>query len=137
MKKIWILLILLSMGLATVGQQPVKIKYDKEYYLNKSRSKKTTAWILLGAGTAAAIAGGIGFNQTFCIFCNDNRAGAYGALFVAGAVADLVSIPFFVSAHHFQKMAAEVTITNQNTYFPKTNIITMNNLPSITVRVNF
>lgn len=75
-------------------------KYSKDYFLQKSKSKKQTAWLLLGGGTAAVIGGAIGFANTFEInlWSNDNNKdngnGFFGVLFRAGVVSDLASIPF-------------------------------------------
>lgn len=134
---------LLSIGAACFSQQKCVGKYSKDYYLEKSKSKKQTAWILLGGGTAAAIGGAIGFANTFEINLwsdenkNDNANGFFGAVFIAGIVSDLASIPFFISSHNYKTMAAEVTLSNQKIYLPKTANTTLNTLPSVTLRLKF
>jgi len=117
-------------------QKTTEVK-DKDYYLQKSKDKKTVAWVLLGAGTAAIIGGAIGFNQTFCIFCEDNGASnAYGFLMLGGVVADLASIPFFISASHYKKIAADISIGNQNGYTIKQNYLVLNRIPVLVVRIH-
>lgn len=132
---------LLLMGAGCFSQKKSSVKYSKDYFLEKSKSKKQAAWLLLGGGTAAAIGGAIGFSNTFEInlWSNDNGNGSgfFGVLFIAGAVSDLASIPFFISAHNYKRMAAEVTVSNQKIYLPKTANTALNTLPSVTVRVKF
>jgi hypothetical protein len=138
MKKVVLSLLLLSVIATAFGQQSTNGVKDKQYFLGKSQSKKTTAWILLGAGTAAAIGGAIGFSQSFCIFCEDTGASdAYGLLFMGGVVADLASIPFFISAGHYRRLAADVTIGNQDMHLLKQNYFVLNKIPVIIVRVHF
>lgn len=138
MKKIICSLLLLSVIATAFSQQPTTQVKDKQYYLDKSQSKKTTAWILLGAGTAAAVGGAIGFSQNFCIFCQDSGdADAYGVLFMGGVIADLASIPFFVSAAHYKNLAADLTIGNQNRYLLKQNSIAMSKIPALIIKIHF
>jgi hypothetical protein len=145
MKKVFLTGMLLFMGVACFSQKKNLPKYSKDYFLQKSKSKKQTAWILLGGGTAAVIGGAIGFANTFEINLwsdensnnNDNANGFFGALLIAGIVSDLASIPFFISSHNYKRMAAEVTLSNQRIYLPKTTNTTFNTLPSVTLRVKF
>lgn len=143
MKKVFIVIMLLLIGVGCFSQKKSLVKYSKDYFLEKSKSKKQTAWLLLGGGTAAVIGGAIGFANTFEINLwsdennNDNANGFFGALFIAGIVSDLASIPFFISSHNYKKMAAEVTLSNQKIYLPKTANTTLNMLPSVTLRVKF
>ena len=136
MKKIIGSLLLLSVMATAFSQQPTTPVKDKQYYLDKSQSKKTTAWILLGAGTAAAVAGYIGFNDNFDL-SGSSSADAYGFLFVGGVVADLASIPFFISAAHYKKLAADITIGNQNIYLLKQNSIAISKIPALIIKIHF
>lgn len=78
-------------------------EFNKDYYLQKSKTQKTVGWILLGAGTTAIVAGIISGNKK-----NDDLAdvGVGVVAVVSGIVVDLVSIPFFVSAAKNNKRAA-------------------------------
>lgn len=137
MKKVILSILLLVSIVNAFSQQTTQVK-NKDYYLEKSKSKKTTAWILLGAGTASAVAGAIGFNENFDFFSdNGGGADAYGILFLGGVVADLVSIPFFTSAAHYKRLAADVTINYQNIYLPKQNTIALGKIPSLTIKIHF
>ena len=136
MKKIIGALLLLSVISTAFSQQPTTRVKDKQYYLDKSQSKKTTAWILLGAGTAAAVGGAIGFGQNFDL-SGSSSADAYGFLFLSGVIADVVSIPFFISAAHYKNLAADITIGNQNRYLPKQNSIAMSKMPALIIKIHF
>lgn len=62
---------------------------------------------------------------------------AYGFLFLGGVAADIVSIPFFVSAAHYKRLAADITINYQNIYLPKQNTIAASKTPALTVKLHF
>jgi hypothetical protein len=137
MKKVILSLMLASLMATSFCQQKTMEVKDKDYYLQKSKDKKTVAWVLLGAGTAAVIGGAIGFNQTFCIFCEDDgSSSAYAFLMLGGVVADLASIPFFISASHYKKIAADISIGNQNSYMMKQNYLVLNKIPVLIVRIH-
>jgi hypothetical protein len=138
MKKIILLITLLSVVVNTFSQETTTPTKNKEYYLEKSKSKKQTAWILLGAGTAAAVGGAIGFGKNFEIFSSSSSAAdTYAVIFLAGVVADLVSIPFFISAGHYKRLAAEVAISHQNIYLQKQNSMAVSPIPALTIKINF
>ena len=50
---------LLSFTINSFSQVEKAPKLSKEYYLQKSKNKKTAAWILLGGGTAMIVGGAI------------------------------------------------------------------------------
>jgi hypothetical protein len=113
----------------------------KEFYLHKAKNQNTTAWIFLGGGTAIAIIGAIGFDANFDIWSSDqgkaDRTDIFGFMIIAGIVADLVSIPFFISSHHNKKIASIISLGNQNRYSPPINSYSMNPNPTLTLKVNF
>ncbi len=114
---------------------------SKEFYLNKSKNQKTTAWVLLGAGSALAIVGLIGFDANFDIWSGSDaqsrRADFFGFMALTGMVADVISIPFFISAHRNKKIASTISIGNQNSYVPLINSHSRNVNPILTLKVNF
>ncbi|HXS58758.1 MAG TPA: hypothetical protein VN726_21690 [Hanamia sp.] len=80
--------------------------------LKKSKNQKTAAWILLGAGAGAAIAGTIigtnavgnyDPNDPFNIFPRGTLAG--GAFILGGAAAMVASVPFFIASGRNKKKA--------------------------------
>lgn len=137
MKKIFLLMILSAYAFNTFSQQTAKPTGTKEYYLEKSSNQKKAGWILLGAGTAAAVVGVIGFNETFNIFSSSSGSDIYGIIFLAGVAADLASIPFFISAGKYKRLAAEVAIDHQSIYLLKGNSIALRPVPALKIKINF
>lgn len=125
----------------------------KEFYLHKAKNQNTAAWILLTGGTVMAVVGMIGFDRNFDLgpinlfgppdpvnqSKNDNSSAAdiYGFIAVAGIVADLVSIPLFISAHHNKKMASHISFGNQNINAPFRNSFSKNSYSTLTLKVDF
>lgn len=92
----------------------------QDYYL-KAKSQETTAWILLGAGTVIFITGAVGTfaRGTRAIIGGlitgdtDVKGGIYPYLMPIGAVADIASIPFFISSANNRKKRMEVSLFSQ------------------------
>ena len=79
----------------------------KDYYLQKSKSQKTAAWVLIGVGGAAVIAGTIvaaSLEEEDDFDEGINKAAAGGGLLVGGGITCLVSIPLFIRP---EKMSAK------------------------------
>ena len=84
----------------------------KTDYLQKSKTQKTIAWVLLGSGTVLIGAGVIvTVNGEANLSFDDAESGA--ALIVAGAVADIASIPFFILGAKNKRKAFAVTFKNE------------------------
>ena len=84
----------------------------KTDYLQKSKTQKTIAWVLLGSGTVLIGAGVIvTVNGEANLSFDDAESGA--ALIVAGAVADIASIPFFILGAKNKRKALAVTFKNE------------------------
>lgn len=132
MKKLILLLALFLMMPNIHGQEASKADETKNYYLEKSKNQKTTAWILLGSGTAMAIGGAIGFSENFW----ESSADTYGYIMIAGIVADLVSIPFFISASKNKKKAASLAFNIQNVPY-HIDFTKLDQATSVSVRINF
>jgi hypothetical protein len=118
------------------GQGTVNQLQTADWYLQKSKNQKTTAWILLVSGTAMAIGGGIAFDKTY----DDSSYTATdisGIIMVAGVGADLASIYFFVKAGQNKRKAASLAINMQN-YLPNhENSVILYPVPSMTLRIKF
>ena len=131
----------LSYQHSALSQDRGKPVETKEFYLHKAKNKNTTAWILLGGGTAMAIVGIIGFDANFDIWSNDqaqnNRTDIFGFMILTGIVADLVSIPFFIGSHYNKKIASMISLGSQNINSPLMNSYSMNSYPTLTLKVNF
>jgi hypothetical protein len=77
----------------TAQEQPV-VK-DRQYYLDKSKSQRTTAWLLAATGTAMIVGGAIAFNENFSL---SSGAEGEGLLMIVGVPVALSSIPLLISA---------------------------------------
>jgi hypothetical protein len=104
--------------------------------LQKSKSQKKTAWILLGTGLGIAAVGGI-----VQIIAEDGRNGGWGFDFtgtyiaMGGGVVALASIPFFISSSNNRKKAASVAIGNQNIHLPRANGFSLTAQPTVTLNI--
>ena len=112
MKILAIILVFFVSITSVFGQHQSSEIHTKSYYLEKSKNSKRAAWTLLGAGTAAIAVGAVGFSENFSLD-GSSVADTYGFIFIAGVVADLVSIPCFISAGNYKKMAAEISVSSQ------------------------
>jgi len=138
MKKIILLLLLVSVVATTFSQDTTGKQLSKEYYLQKSKNKKTTAWILLGAGTTAIVVGLLveknGENSND-FYSGTEQIGAGALIAALGAVADIVSIPFFISAGKNKRLAATVSLND--IYLTQHNSIAIKPQPALSVKLNF
>ena len=134
MKSIILCLILLVFGFQSFSQAP---EGSRDYYLQKSKNQKTAGWVLLGVGTAMAVGGGIGFSNNFELFDSTTKGDVYGGIMLAGIVADLVSIPVFISSGRNARRAARVSVSSQLIDFPKGNNRYAKAHPAISVKIPF
>lgn len=92
---------MLGIQALTVAQQiqgePPKTKED---LLQKSKTQKTSAYLLLGIGAAATIGGAILFDDNFTVLGEgDNDVAAGGVVLIAaGGLSMLGSIPLFIAS---------------------------------------
>lgn len=102
----WLLLAPLTMLLS---QEPAqKAPLTKADYLQRSKEQRTFGWILVGAGTTAVVAGLIVGNSDDSQWFGPNF-GTAATLFTGGLIADLASIPFFISAASNARKAATLS----------------------------
>lgn len=130
-----------AMGFSALDQSTDYKPGSKEYFLQRAKNQKTIAWVLLGGGTAMTIIGLIGFDANFDIWsgseAQNTRADIFGFVTLTGMLADVISVPFFISAHHNKKMASMLSVSNQTVYHPLFNSKSLNVSPSITLKINF
>lgn len=88
---------------------------DYEKYIKKSKARKTAAWIMLGGGTVMGVTGlVIGINNISLFGGEPNTESKIGgAMFFAGALSMVGSIPFFISSGA-NKRKARVLLKNEN-----------------------
>ena len=114
MKKILLMLVPAVLTLNTFSQT-IHPTYPKNHYQQKSKHQKTAAWILLSGGTIMAVAGGISFSSNWDLGSN-SATDVSGFIMLGGIIADIVSIPFFVSAAKNKRKAAAIVFNPQNNY---------------------
>lgn len=137
-KTITIALLLMLAGHSFAQQTNPKEQFTKQDYLQKSKSERTTALILLGTGTAAFFGGMAIYSKaldkaaekpygTFLSFGNADPTGAI--ICFLGSVTAIVSIPVFISSSKHKRMGLSLSLTNEkissiakanlkNNYFP-------------------
>ena len=104
----------------TQAQIKPKINFNKnmsnselgQYYKQKSKNQKITAWIMLGGGLTLDI---IGINKAvseMTVFSGPVKSSNTGeTLFVIGTVSALLSIPLFISSSR-NKQRARILLSN-------------------------
>ena len=102
----------------------------KEYYMQKSKNQKITAWVLLGTGIGM-ILGGMAINYSSTDGGEDQ---GLWLSYLGGATA-LTSIPFFISGHKNKKRALSVAVSNQKNYFLSQNNIAFKPQPVISLTI--
>lgn len=94
-------------SISSMGQTPIDKPAQKEYYLARSKKFNTIGIIFLGVGITSVIVplalpesnkGSIGVDVTKLYFV------------CGGALASLVSIPYFISAHNNKKKGMELAV---------------------------
>ncbi len=101
----------------------------KEYFLQKSKNQRTTAWILLSTGAAAIITGTIIDNS------HKGKEQSYtgGFIEVGGIICTLTSIPFFISSSKNKKRATRLSINNRKILLPHSNSFVLRFQPSVSL----
>ncbi len=144
MKKNIIIFLSLLVVINVFGQYPTNKPEIKNYgyYYSKYKTQATTGKILFAGGTTLAVVGAVGVMRNFDLWggnsVKNRRAEVYSYIFLVGAVADIVSIPFFISARA-NKRKASFTFNIQNDYLLKsrTSAFYAQSVPSLTLKVKF
>lgn len=134
MKKFIFSLMFLLFVLKSFSQTPTSLEHSKDYYLKKSKNQKTTAWILLGTGTALIGVGLIDGSKKTTL--SEGSGDFWFYALTVGVAADLASIPFFISSSKNKKRAASITINNQNILLPQQSSLCLKMQPAITLKIN-
>ena len=143
MKKTLILLLLLG-SLAGFSQKVENRdtinpsnKAEREYYLKKSHNKSTTAQVLLVGGTALIVGGVFIAKPKGDNFMADLLSLLLGGVIIsAGIIADIVSIPFFISASKYKRKAAAVSVLPSVMPVGKAGL-GLGFVPSVAVSISF
>ncbi len=85
---------------------------SKEYFMQLSQKNRTAAWVFLGAGTAMMIGGAVAFDSSW-----DSeyatKTDIAGFIVLGGVIADVVSIPFFITAAKHKRRAMALSAGSQ------------------------
>lgn len=117
MKKLLVIYLFLIISISSFSQQTNSQQdISQEFYLKKSKTQKTTAWILLGGGAILTSAGlVIGFNEALVQFGGiftteeEKTSNAGEVLFYTGLVSMAGSIPFLIASSKNKKKAGSIS----------------------------
>ncbi len=109
----------------------------KEYYLKKSRTQKTIAWVMLGTGVVMAATGYvIGSTRDADDFIQDANIGeTEGIVIIAGGVVAVGSIPLFIISSKNKKRAAGISFIQQPVFVPVQNSFAYKHQPGISIKI--
>ena len=107
--------------------------FTPDYYMQKSRVQKTTAWVMLGTGVGIFIIGAVGATNN--VFVDENATNTYGVVALLGAGLALGSIPVFIASGHNARKAATLSLKNQNILFPQQNSFVRRSQPTISIDI--
>jgi len=127
MKKILFIALLISISAATFGQQnEPSAPLTKQDYLQKSKSQRTSAFILLGSGiTALAIAAP-----------GKISLGVAPTLIIGGGIAIVGSIPLFIAAGKNKRRAMSMSFKNETVPLPQPGGFASKPVPSFSIKFN-
>jgi hypothetical protein len=104
--------------------------------LQRSKNQKTAGWLLLAGGTTMAVTGIILFSKADFWKSEDNgSADAGGFLLLGGVLADLGSIPLFISSATNARRAATLSFKNEKVLVPLHNNLVWNAVPAISLKI--
>jgi hypothetical protein len=140
MKKIVLILVLLSFTFSGYSQRITKDMSEANYYLQKSKKQKTAAWILLSGGTVMCAAG-----YVFFIYEGLKGDGIYGtkaklslAMFYAGGAAVVGSIPLFIASARNKgiSMSATAGLKMENNISQLQSSFVKTSYPALSLKIN-
>jgi hypothetical protein len=128
MKSVFLLIICLSLLNCIFSQTKAK-----EYFLQRSKNQKTTAWILLGAGVTAIITGVIVDNA----LKEGEQSFTGGFIEVGGIICTLTSVPFFISSSRNKRRATTLAISNEKVLFYPNSPLVSRLHPTFSLHIPF
>ena len=109
--------------------------FTKEYYLEKSKKQKKTAWIMLGGGAALAIIGAANFSSSWDSGSN-SETDVSGFVFLGGMLSALISIPIFISSGVNHNKAVRLGLESQSLLLPVDGGQILLMRPALSLRLN-
>ena len=126
---------LLLLATTSFCQQTDSWSLTRQDYLDKSKKQKTTAWVLLGAGTAVAVGGAI-----LDVSGDWSKSETpYLVAIAAGGASMLGSIPLFIASGRNKRKAMNASswLEIRKQPFPTNTGIALHGTPTISVNLNF
>ena len=103
----------------------------KAEYLKKSKKQKTTAWVLLGAGSLSLLLASIEVNPDYGE--STNRA----FLAIGGLVMIVASVPTFTASARNKKRGMSMSFKNDTVPRLRHNTLSYSSIPSISLKLGF
>jgi len=140
MKKV-ILNLLLLIFVTHAFCQSTNQAISKDYYLKKSKTQKTIAWVMLSVGAATSITGLIieeseVNKDPVNYFLDDKTGGAGTVMIITGGGIALGSIPLFIISSKNKNKAAEISFINQRMLVPQQNSFAYKLQPAVSLKIN-
>lgn len=127
MKTISFFVFLVTVSFRTFCQQTAsKEMLTKQEYLQKSKEQKTSAFVLLGLGSASLAIAAPG----------KVSMGTAGILVIGGGAAIVASIPLFIAAGKNKKKAMSMSFRFQEMQSPQYNGLAEKKIPSLSIKLH-
>jgi hypothetical protein len=143
MRKMIIIGLLLIVATNTFCQQTTPSpSLTEQDYLTKSKHQKTTAWIMMGGGSALFCASAIiGAHAFFDLFSGnidnaESNIGASGVMGIIGTAAMLGSIPFFIASSKNKRKAMSLSFKAEPFRQIQKNNFVYKAIPSLALKIN-
>jgi len=140
MKKLVVIIATFLLFFETFSQQsnpaPALTKQD---YLIKSKKQKTSAWGLLGIGTAMLVGGAaIAAQEAGDTWNGGESEGleAAGVVAAMGVAAMIGSIPLFIASSRNKSKAMSVSLKNEQFQSLKNSSLVYRPMPAVSLRIN-
>ena len=104
----------------------------KDYYLEKSKKQKKTAWVLLGTGAAAIFTEAIADNSKR----GTGQSLTGGVMTLGGIISSLTSIPFFISSSKNKRKGMALTINRSKMLLPQNNFAIAKSYSAISLHIS-
>lgn len=136
MKKIITCSMLLIITTSSFGQQiKPSQSVSREDYLTKSKSQKSTAWILLGGGSALVATGFLIGNRKESSFDDAATGGIIGSI---GVLSVIGSVPLFLASSRNKRKAmnASAYLKMERTQSIQQAVINFHSYPALSIKIN-
>lgn len=136
MKKIILFFMLLIMSVATFSQQTVPSQdLTKQDYLQKSKSQKGGAWLLLGSGTAVLAGTLISAASSICFSGCTKRKTPVVPISIGSAMI-VGSVPLFIASSRNKRKSMSLSFKNEMAPQLLKGSFVYQTVPSLTLKIS-